>query len=112
MAGLLTWTAQLVTMGNRNVEAVIWAMPPINDVPPMTWRCLVTMAKVAHDDTQLYYGGVEWLELAMGYQLGPSGRRAVMRHLELLERAGYVRRTGKKRGSRWIYELHLPGILA
>ena len=98
-------------MGNRNVAAVLHAMPPITDVPLAARWCLLLMAKVAHDDTQRYYGGVEFLELAMGYQIGPSGRRKIMRHLAALEAAGYVTRTGKKRGNRWIYELHLPGQL-
>ena len=98
------------TMGNRNVAAILHAHPAL-PLPWATWACLLHMAKVAHDDTGLYWAGVEYLQIAMGYKSGPSARRAVMRHLELLETAGYISRSGKKRGSRWVYELHLPDQL-
>jgi hypothetical protein len=69
---------------------------------------MLLMAKAAHDDTQLYYGGIGWLQLQMGYADGPHGRRKIMRHLATLEGAGYLRRTSKRHGHRVIYELRLP----
>ena len=97
-------------MGNRNVAAILHAHPPL-PLPWAPWACLLHMAKVAHDDTQLYWGGVEYLEIAMGYKAGRTGRRRIMEHLALLQTAGYISRTGKKHGSRWVYELHLPDQL-
>jgi hypothetical protein len=94
-------------MGNRNVDRLILALPPITDIPPTTWRCLLLMAKAAHDDTQLYWAGTGFLVIHLGYSTGASGRRAVMRHLAILESAGYISRTSKTRGHRRIYELHL-----
>lgn len=102
---------RLNLMGNRNVERVLFARPPLTTVPWASLWCLCLMAKTAHDDTQLYYGGVGWLQLQMGYTDGPSGRRAVMRHLVILETAGYVRRTDKRQGHRAIYELRIPGLV-
>jgi len=98
-------------MGNRNVERVLWAHPPITDVPASARWCLVLMAKAAHDDSQLYWAGVGWLQLRMGYPDGPGGRRTIMHYLTALEAAGYVRRTDKRKGKRVVYELHLPDML-
>jgi DNA-binding transcriptional ArsR family regulator len=69
---------------------------------------MLLMAKAAHDDTQLYYGGIGWLQLQMGYPDGPGGRRTIMHYITRLEAAGYVVRTNKRQGKRVIYELRLP----
>lgn len=98
-------------MGNRNVERVLFARPPLTTVPWAPLWCLILMAKAAHDDTQHYWGGVGWLQLQMGYPDGPGGRRTVMGHIATLERAGYVSRTDKRKGKRVIYELHIPGLV-
>ena len=96
-------------MGNRNVEILLWSVPPITDVPPTTFRLLLLMAKRAHDDEPYYYGGLSHLMLNLGYSMNASGRRAVMRHLAILQDAGYISKADKKQGRRTIYELHLPG---
>lgn len=99
-------------MGHRNVEKLLNAQPPlVRFITPTQFICLQHMAKVAHDDAPLYWGGVEFLALSLGYQIGPTGRREVMRHIRALEDAGYISRTQKKHGRRLVYELHLPSEL-
>lgn len=98
-----------LTMGNRNVERCLWAVPAITDIPATTYRVLLLMAKRAHDDEPYYYGGLSHLMLCLGYSLDASGRRAVMRHLAKLQDAGYIFKTDKREGRRTVYELHLPG---
>jgi DNA-binding transcriptional ArsR family regulator len=95
-------------MGHRNVRNCLLAQPPIR-LPARTFHCLLLMATAAHDDTGLYWAGVEWLAMNLGLAPGPGGRRAVMEHIERLEQAGYVTRTPKRIGRRRVYELHLPG---
>lgn len=97
-------------MGHKNMARVMLAQPGIR-VPPMAWRCLLLMAMRAHDNEPLYWGGVGWLQLNLGYQTGPSGRRKVMRHIATLESAGYIVRTPKRVGHRVVYELRLPELL-
>lgn len=96
-------------MGNRNVERLLWSVPPITDIHQATFRVLLLMAKRAHDDEPLYYGGMSHLMLNMGYSVDANGRRAIMRHLAKLQAAGYITRTAKYDGRRTVYELHLPG---
>lgn len=100
-----------MTMGNRNVERMLWCQPPITDIPPQSRWVLLLMAKAAHDDSQLYYGGVAYLALGLGYTDGRNGRRAIMRHLALLQDTGYLFRTDKRSGRRVVYELRLPQLL-
>jgi len=95
-------------MGHRNMDRIMLAQPCL-DLPAQTRYCLLLMGRLAHDEAPLYWGGVSWLQLNMGYSQGPSGRREVMRHLKRLERDGYITRTPKRRGHRVVYELHLPG---
>jgi hypothetical protein len=100
---------QTMPMGNRNVEALLWAQPSITDIPATTFRVLMLMAKRAHDDEPYYYGGITHLVMNLGYPTNAHGRRLIMRHLAKLQAAGYISKTGKNDGRRTIYELHLPG---
>lgn len=108
-SGSCTQTRYPNPMGNGNVERLLWAVPPITDIPSQTRWCLLLMAKRAHDEDPRYYGGLTHLMLNLGYSVDASGRRAVMRHLAKLQAAGYVTHTGKREGHRTVYELHLPG---
>src|SRR5262245_50542100 len=103
------WANRWQPMGHQNLDRVLLAQPPIR-LPPQTRLCLLLMARVAHDKAPLYWGGVTWLQMNMGYAETPAGRRQVMTHLRRLESAGYLTRTDKKRGHRAVYELHLPGL--
>src|SRR5215831_13240796 len=100
-----------MAMGNRNLERCLLCTPAITDIPARTLHCLLLMAKVAHDDAPLYWGGMTWLGMRLGYQPGPIARRETMRHLATLERAGYISRTSKRHGRRVVYELHLPTLV-
>jgi hypothetical protein len=109
MAGLLTWTAQLVTMGHNNVKAIMWAQPPV-DVTPNAKLVLLLMAQRAHDTEPFYYGGISHLMLNMPGPPGANKRRRIMRYLAMLQDAGLISVTDKRDGRRTVYELHLPGL--
>lgn len=99
-------------MGDRNVERVLLAMPPISThVSIRSTIVLVHMAKLAHDSTGLYFGGIEWLEQRVYGDTGTHHRRAIMRNLAELEKQGYVSRTAERRGRKAVYQLHLPDLL-
>lgn len=89
------------------MDRVLLARPPV-PVPPATRWCLLLMARMAHDETGHYFAGLDWLQLAMGYQPGPSGKRKVLRHLRALQDGGYLKVLPDKRGRRTVYQLQLP----
>ena len=98
-------------MGSENVKRILWHQPPLTDVSLPAWRCLLLMASRAHDKSQLYFAGVEWLQLQMGYQMNEGGRVHVMGYIKELEKAGYVWRTGRKRGRKTEYQLRVTDYL-
>lgn len=98
-------------MGHNNIDRILLAHPPITDVPAQARWCLLLMGKAAHDETQLYWGGLAWLQMQMGYPINAGGRRVIMQHLAALEMHGYISRTDKRKGHRRVYELHLPAQL-
>jgi DNA-binding transcriptional ArsR family regulator len=95
-------------MGANNVRALLLATPPLTYLPGRSVHCLLLIALRAHDDTGLYYGGLSWLQLQLGYQLNEGGRQNVLRHLKLLEKHGLLRRTGDRRGRKAVYQLTIP----
>ena len=98
-------------MGNHLIERILWHTPPLTDVPFKTLHCLLLMASRAHDKTGLYFAGIEWLQLQLGYQMNKGGYVHTMRHIRALEKAGYVRRTGQMRGRKHVYQVSIPGQL-
>lgn len=99
-------------MGHMNVDRLLNAQPPLMQVlTPVQFICLLHMAKLAHDQAPLYWGGVDFLALSMSYPPGPSGRRIILRHIRALEDSGFIVRTHKKQGRRVVYELQLPPLL-
>lgn len=98
-------------MGNENMRRIVWHTPPLTYLPWASLWCLLLMGSRAHDSTGLYFGGLEWLQLQMGYQLNEGGRQNVLRHIRLLEKHGLVYRTGDRRGRKAVYQLTLPPML-
>jgi hypothetical protein len=96
-------------MGHRNTDAVLLAQPYVN-LAPGPWLVLALMARKAHDDTQLYFAGIDWLQLALTGGVNASAERTVMRHLRTLQDSGYVKVLPDKRGRRKVYQLMLPGL--
>lgn len=90
-------------MGWKNVDRA--ALVDIR--PAAAQLLLIHMARVAHDDTGHYYGGIPWLVLRMHYPMNANGERAVYRLISQLVAAGYVKPNGLERGRR-VYVLTLP----
>jgi hypothetical protein len=98
-------------MGDRNVDRVLLAQPPLGlYMPAATLLVLILMARRAHDDTGRYWAGTAWLQVAAGYPAGPVGRRAVRRHMATLTDLGYLKRLPETVGQHAVYQLQLPGI--